>query len=72
MALAAGEPVHVVPQRLGHSDVKTTLSIYAHALAHQKTDAAKRRPEPQQCGAGGEDARRRGPGAASGPRGSSA
>jgi integrase len=42
MALAAGVPVHVVSKRLGHADVKITLSIYAHVLDKQRTDAAQR------------------------------
>jgi integrase len=40
MALAAGVPVHVVSQRLGHADVKITLSVYSHVLDEQRTGAA--------------------------------
>jgi integrase len=40
MALAAGVPVHVVSQRLGHSDVKITLSVYSHVLDDQRAGAA--------------------------------
>ena len=28
----AGEPVHVVSQRLGHASVVVTLTVYAHVL----------------------------------------
>jgi integrase len=42
VALAAGVPVHVVSKRLGHADVKITLSVYAHVLDEQRTDAAQR------------------------------
>lgn len=40
--LAAGVPVHVVSERLGHSTVSITSDIYAHVLERQKTDAAER------------------------------
>ena len=33
--LAAGEPVHVVAQFLGHSKVQTTLDTYTHVLPAQ-------------------------------------
>jgi integrase len=42
IALAAGVPVHVVSQRLGHATVSITLDVYAHALPEQATDAAAR------------------------------
>jgi integrase len=40
MALAAGVGVHVVSQRLGHADVKITLSVYSHVLDEQRSGAA--------------------------------
>lgn len=39
--LAAGVPVHVVSERLGHSSITVTLDDYAHVLPHQQTDAAR-------------------------------
>jgi len=39
--LAAGVPVHVVSQRLGHRDPAFTLRIYAHFLPRQQRDAAE-------------------------------
>lgn len=38
--LRAGVPVHVVSQRLGHSDPALTLRIYSHVLPGQQSDAA--------------------------------
>ena len=38
----AGVPVHVVSERLGHADVKTTLGVYAHVIPAQRRDAADR------------------------------
>jgi integrase len=32
LILGAGEPVHVVAQRLGHAKATITLEVYAHAL----------------------------------------
>jgi integrase len=40
LLLAAGQPVHVVAARLGHSDVTTTLDTYAHALPDAQAAAA--------------------------------
>ena len=40
LMLGAGVPVHVVAQRLGHSDVSETLNTYAHALPDMQRDAA--------------------------------
>lgn len=40
--LAAREPVHVVSRRLGHSDVATTLRIYAHAIPGSDASVASR------------------------------
>jgi integrase len=42
LLLRAGEPVHVVAQRLGHSDVSMTLNIYAHVLPDMQQGAADR------------------------------
>lgn len=44
-ALAAGVPVKVLSQRLGHADVGVTLSIYAHVLPGDDEDAARRADE---------------------------
>jgi integrase len=41
-ALAAGVPVKVVSQRLGHADVGVTLKIYAHVMPGDDEDAAVR------------------------------
>ncbi len=46
--LAAGVPVSVVSQRLGHSSVRTTLEIYAHAI-HGSDDEAVRKWEDYQA-----------------------
>jgi hypothetical protein len=40
LALKAGVPIHVVQQRLGHSRVEMTLSIYPHVLPSMQADAA--------------------------------
>lgn len=40
-ALLAGVPVKVVSQRLGHSDVRITLMIYAHVMPGDDQDAAE-------------------------------
>jgi integrase len=42
LLLRAGEPVHVVAQRLGHSDVSITLNTYAHVLPDVQQGAADR------------------------------
>jgi len=42
LLLAAGEAVHIVSERLGHSDVSITLNNYAHVLkGHQRTAAER-------------------------------
>lgn len=41
MLLAAGEPVHVVSERLGHADAKMTWQVYAHATNDAQKKAAK-------------------------------
>jgi integrase len=40
--LANGVPLPVVSQRLGHSSVRTTADIYAHAIHGQDDDAIKK------------------------------
>jgi integrase len=42
LLLQAGQPAHVVAQRLGHSDVTITLNTYAHVLPDMQRDAAAR------------------------------
>ena len=41
IALQQGTAPHVVQQRLGHSDVETTLRIYSHVLPGQQKDSAE-------------------------------
>ena len=41
MLIMAGVPVKVVSERLGHSDVGTTLRIYTHVLPHMQDQAAE-------------------------------
>lgn len=41
LLLAAGVPVHVVSQRLGHASIVVTLGTYGHVLPSQGTDAAR-------------------------------
>jgi integrase len=40
LLLAAGTPVHVVSERLGHSKVSMTMEVYAHVLPGMQADAA--------------------------------
>lgn len=42
LLLAAGVQPHVVQQRLGHSNIGTTLNLYAHVLPSMQQDAAAR------------------------------
>lgn len=42
LLLAAGVQPHVVQKRLGHSNITTTLNLYAHVLPSQQADAARR------------------------------
>jgi len=42
LLLQAGEPVHVVAQRLGHTDVPITLNTSAHVLPDMQQGAADR------------------------------
>jgi integrase len=45
LMLQAGEPVHIVQRRLGHSKPEITLGIYAHCLPGQQSGAASRLAE---------------------------
>jgi integrase len=40
LLLQAGQPVHVVSERLGHTQVTMTLQVYAHVLPDMQHDAA--------------------------------
>lgn len=40
--LMSGTPIRVVQERLGHSDVRTTLGIYGHVLPGYDAEAAER------------------------------
>ena len=42
LLLAAGVPVQVVAQRLGHAQIDMTLRVYAHATPDLQEDAAAR------------------------------
>jgi integrase len=42
LLLAAGVQPHVVQQRLGHSNISTTMDIYGHVIPAQQQDAARR------------------------------
>lgn len=42
LLLAAGEPVHIVAERLGHRDASITLDVYAHVQKSHQRDAAAR------------------------------
>src|ERR1035441_6587838 len=50
--LADGVPLPVVSERLGHSSVRTTAEVYAHALRGQDDEAARRWDEFQRRGTG--------------------
>lgn len=41
-ALAAGVPVKVLSQRVGHADIGVTLAVYAHVMPGDDEDAARR------------------------------
>jgi integrase len=41
MLLQAGEPVHVVSERLGHANVKMTWDCYSRSLRDAETKAAR-------------------------------
>ena len=40
--LSEGIPIKVVSERLGHADITTTLSVYAHVLPGMQRDAVQR------------------------------
>lgn len=40
LLLQAGQPVHVVSERLGHTRVSMTMEVYAHVLPDMQQDAA--------------------------------
>ncbi len=42
LLLQAGQPVHVVSERLGHKRTDITLDVYAHVLPDMQQDAARR------------------------------
>lgn len=42
LLLEAGEQISVVQERLGHSDVKTTLDIYTHVTKNARVEAVQR------------------------------
>lgn len=43
--LAAGVPIKVVSDRLGHANAKMVLDVYAHVLAGQAAEAVERLEE---------------------------
>ena len=45
LLLAAGLPVTVVSERLGHASTKLTLDVYAHTLLGQQLEATRRMDE---------------------------
>jgi len=42
LALASGEHVKVVSERLGHSSTTMTMDVYSHVLPGMQEDAARR------------------------------
>lgn len=42
LLIESGVPIKVISQRLGHSDIKTTLSIYTHVTKNMKVDLQKK------------------------------
>jgi integrase len=50
--VADGVPLPVVAERLGHSSIRTTVDVYAHALRGQDDDAAERWDDFQRRGTG--------------------
>jgi integrase len=51
-------PLPVVSERLGHSSVRTTAEVYAHAIQGQDDEAALRWDEFQRRGVGDRPARK--------------
>lgn len=41
IALAAGVPIHVVSERLGHTNTSVTLNVYSHVMPGMQADAAQ-------------------------------
>ena len=39
--MAAGVPVKVISERLGHSTVAITMDVYSHVLPHMQAEAVK-------------------------------
>jgi integrase len=42
LLLKAGQPVHVVAERLGHKRIEVTLRSYAHVLPDMQQEAARK------------------------------
>jgi integrase len=42
LLLSAGEPVHVVSERLGHASAMMTLNVYSHVVGNMQKRAASR------------------------------
>lgn len=42
LRLKAGQPIHVVAERLGHTRIEVTLRCYAHVLPDMHAEAARR------------------------------
>jgi hypothetical protein len=47
LLLQAGQPVHVVSERLGHSKVSMTMEVYAHVL--QACSGKRRQRSARSC-----------------------
>jgi integrase len=45
LSLAAGVPLRVVQESLGHTSIATTAAVYAHVLPQLQRDAAQRLDE---------------------------
>jgi integrase len=41
-SLASGVPINVVSQSMGHSDISTTLRVYAHVMPEQRRELARK------------------------------
>jgi integrase len=42
LAILSGMPINVVSQSMGHSDISTTLRVYAHVMPEQRRELAER------------------------------